>query len=368
MGPRALRRLFHWLACRVGVDQVSRRLHRNQLLICCYHGIREDTSSDPHWLLLPRRQFLEQLDYLRRNYRCVTVDEGIEALRSGRLSEPTACITFDDGYANNRTIALPILESLRLPATIYLTTGLVGTKRRLWTTAIELAIRQSTATELDLASLGLGRVALGSRAERARLASRVTDALKLRSVPDRDAILRRIHADAGAVGADEGDAFAMMGWDDAREMLATGLVTFGAHTINHDILSRADDARVALEVEGSMRAVAEELGECRTFAFPNGREVDFDARAIAAVQRAGGTAAMSTREGLNAADEDCFALRRVVVGPEMSMDAFRLHCSGAATVIKTVLRRRPPGARSGHARSQGVGSAALRDSAEVVVG
>ena len=353
-GAGSVRRVIHWLACRLGVHHASRRLHRRQLLICCYHGVREDASNGAHWLLLPRSQFTEQLEYLGRHYRCLPVDEALEALRAGRLTEPTACITFDDGYANNRSIALPILESLGLPATIYLTTGLVGTERRLWTTALELAIRQSAAAELDLGSLGFGRVALGSDAERSRLAARITEALKLRPVAEREAIVRRIHADAGTADANDDGAFAMMSWDDAREMLATGLVTFGAHTVNHDILSRVDDARVTSEVEGSMRRVAEELGECRTFAFPNGREVDFDARAIAAVRRAGGTAAMSTREGLNATDEDFFALRRVVVGPEMSMDAFRLHTSGVVPWARTVFRRARAGiaSRSRHGASQ----------------
>ena len=361
IGAGTVRQLIHWLACRAGVHHVGRRLHRHRLLICCYHGIRDDSSSEAHWLLLPRRQFTEQLEYLSRHYRCLPVDEALEALRAGRLAEPTACITFDDGYANNRSIALPILESLGLPATIYLTTGLVGTDRRLWTTALELAIRQSTAAELDLGSLGLGRVVLGSDAERSRLTSRITEALKVRPVAERDAILRQMHADTrGAVAADDG-AFAMMDWDDARAMLATGLVTFGAHTVNHDILSRVDDGRVASEVEGSMRKVAEELGECRTFAFPNGREMDFDARAIAAVRRAGGTAAMSTREGLNRTDEDFFALRRVVVGPEMSLDAFRLHTSGVVPWAKAVVRGLRTSLRFGGTSDHGVRSPAWRE-------
>ena len=366
-GAGYLRAFIHWLACRVGVHHASRSLQKHRLLICCYHGVRDDSSEESHWLLLPRRQFTEQLEYLSRHYRCLPVDEALEALRAGRLTEPTACITFDDGYANNRSVALPILESLGLPATIYLTTGLIGTERRLWTTALELAIRQATVSELDLGTLGLGRVALGTGADRARLASRITEALKLRPIAERDAILRRVHADTVNSGATDGSAFAMMSWDDARGMLATGLVTFGAHTVNHDILSRVDDGRVASEVEGSMRKVAEELGECRTFAFPNGREVDFDERATAAVRRAGGIAAMSTREGLNGTDEDFFALRRVVVGPEMSMDAFRLHTSGAIPWAKAIVRGLRMSFRSGPAQGGGVRSPAWREPAEEVV-
>ena len=335
---RWLRAAAAWLACRLGVHHASRWLHRHELLICCYHGIREDDTGPEHWLLLPRRQLGEQLEYIARHYRCLPVEQAIEALRSGRLDGPTACITFDDGYASNRTIALPMLEALRLPATIYLTTGLVGTDRRLWTTALEVALVSSSAPTLDLTPLGERLVSLGAEASRRRLASTLVEKLKLRPHAERELLLRQLHAQLGTVAGEDDAAFALMDWDDARAMRSSGLISFGAHTINHDILSRVDDDRLESEVGGSMKMVSDNLGEpARTFAYPNGREIDFDARAKAAVRRAGGIAAMSTREGLNSAGEDLFALRRVVVGPEMTMDAFRLHTSGAISVLKALL-------------------------------
>lgn len=339
MNPRRwLRVAAAWVACRLGLHHASRWVHQHELLICCYHGLREDDAGERHWLLLPRRQFSDQLTYLARHYHCLPVEEALEALRSGRLRGPTACVTFDDGYASNRTIALPILEALRIPATIYLTTGLIGTNRLLWTTSLERALVRSPVATLDLTPLGQGHVPLGSATARRREASRIVEALKVRTVAERERVLRHLHAQLGTPDTDTEGDFAMMDWDDARAMRATGLISFGAHTINHDILSQVDDARLESEVAGSMRAVTDNLGEAaRTFAYPNGREVDFDARAAAAVRRAGGIAAMSTREGLNSSGEDPFALRRVVIGPEMTMDAFRLHSSGAIRAVKALL-------------------------------
>ena len=365
---RGIRRGLERIMCLLQAPRFFRWLNRRKLLIVCYHGVRADDAAESHWLLLPRKQLAEQLGYLARHYRCVPVDEALAALRAGALSGPTACVTFDDGYATNRTMALPILESLRVPATIYLTTGLIGTDHRLWTTTLELAILRASKRELDLSALGEGVVPLAGATERRHAATRAVDALKLLALHERRAILDRIHAELRADGTDDSNAFALMGWQDAQAMLQTGLITFGGHTVNHDILSRVDDARVIAEVEGSMHTVKVMLGETtRTFAFPNGREIDFDARAVAAVQRAGGVAAMSTREGLNGSDEDFFALRRVVVGPEMTLDAFRLQTAGVVVAMKSLLRRirmpaawiRPAiaGARSSSPANRQVGAA-----------
>ena len=52
-------------------------------------------------------------------------------------------------------MALPVLERLRIPATIYLTTGLLGTEQVLWTVDIASAFRKTSSKRIDLAALGL---------------------------------------------------------------------------------------------------------------------------------------------------------------------------------------------------------------------
>ena len=325
-------------ACVVGTDSAARQLRRRELLVVNYHGLQADDSRRRAWLLLPRRRFVEQLSYLARYYRVRPVDEAVAALREGGLAEPTACITFDDGYRNNLTIGLPILRELRLPATIYLATGLIGTDARLWTTRIELAFSATRADRVDLGAIGMGVERLGDRerdvAARTRLGYRVKERLKSRPARERATLVSDVLAALDATVPDDGGDFAFLDWDEIGAMGATGLVTFGGHTVHHEIVSRLDDAAVEREIADSVeRSRATGYGS-ETFAYPNGGVDDFDARAASALGRAGIATACTTIDGLNASTTPPYAMRRVVVGADMSFDAFRLRVSGVTSALR----------------------------------
>lgn len=342
MGPRSMtpkreikERLFKFL-CRLGVHHVNRRRNGRRLLIVMYHGLIADGSRHPHsWLLLPVSKFREQIDYLKRFYRVLPVSEAVERMIAGeRWRRPTACITFDDGYRNNYTHALPVLERERLPATIYLPTGAIGTSAIHWTIYLERALGQTRANELVLDDFGLGRFTInhGNASAYDCLKShlyRVDDSMRQKML---HAIFERLAFDKTG----DFSGFLPMTWEEARLMQATGLVEFGGHTVRHQITSSLTDEGVREEVCGSMRAIAEKLGTTpRSFAYPNGTEKDFTDTAKNAVRESGGIAALTTVEGLNTINADRFALRRVAVDADMSLDEFKLLTSGLLPSLRS---------------------------------
>jgi peptidoglycan/xylan/chitin deacetylase (PgdA/CDA1 family) len=333
-----VKHLAERVTCAVGGHAVARALRRHELLIVNYHGLRLDTSPHRAWLLLSRTRFVEQLRYLTRHYRIVPIDDALRALDAGTLTEPTACVTFDDGYRNNLTIGLPVLEELRIPATVYLATGLIGTGARLWTTRIELAFAATRQETVDLSALGLGVHRLGDgpgqAARRAHLGHAAKEALKTRQAVERSALVDRLLAALDVDAARDDGEFAFLTWDEVRTLGASGLVTFGGHTVGHEIVSRLDDAAVVREVSESVERARATGFASETFAYPNGGVGDFDGRAVAALRRAGIAAALSTIDGLNTPSTDRYALRRVVVGAEMTLDQFRLHTSGAVSLLR----------------------------------
>jgi len=97
-------------------------------IIFCYHRIQPRQSArypfSDSWLSVNPAVFKTHLDELQTLFDVISVEEAISRLISQKREEqrPFYCITFDDGYRDNLEHALPILESLGAPATIFVTT------------------------------------------------------------------------------------------------------------------------------------------------------------------------------------------------------------------------------------------------------
>lgn len=345
---RAAKRAVYRGLSALGADHWSRRRHAADLVIVMYHGLATEASrSAPSWLLLPTDSFEQQLLYLKRNYTVISMADAARRFERGEaFSRPTAVITLDDGYKNNLVLGWPILKRLGLPATIYLTTGFIGTKRVLWTILLEQALLTTRVARLDLTDIGLKCYAIGgqSDAEVDRARFELKQNLYRLKRKEREAVLEvvfdRLGYDARAHLAE----FEPLDWSDLRSMAADSLIDFGAHTVHHEVVSALDEAELEEEIGGSMRAIERELGRpAVTFAYPNGRAEDFDARAQRVAARAGALAALSTIEGLNPPGTDRFALRRVSVDSEMSLARFRLLTSGLIPDIRRWMGRASDG-------------------------
>jgi peptidoglycan/xylan/chitin deacetylase (PgdA/CDA1 family) len=92
--------------------------------IFLYHRI-ENVSRDPHKLCVSKENFYKHIEYISKNYRAVKLSTLIKELEMGKLTQNTIAITFDDGYLDNIANALPILKKFGIPATIFITAGVI---------------------------------------------------------------------------------------------------------------------------------------------------------------------------------------------------------------------------------------------------
>lgn len=323
-----------WLAAEAtGLNTLSRHRKPSRLLIACYHGVCDDRSEEHHWLLVRRSTFAKHLDYLRTRFEIRALDEAVTALLSGELRTPTAAVTFDDGYRNNFTEAWPELRARNLPATIFLATGFISTSASLWTTTLEYAVRGTSKHALDLRPWSGPRLRLGSFHER-RVAGHVAkEFLKTLPAAHRREIVEAVLAWLGSAPVPA--EFSFMTWEDVSELAAGGLIRFGAHTVNHEILSRLDEADIKCEIRESVTHV-KSLGAAasRVFAFPNGGAQDFDLRAIRELEAVGVTSAVTTIAGVNSARTGALRLRRLVVDEGMTMARFRAEAGGVIAAAR----------------------------------
>jgi len=97
---------------------------RLEARVLYYHRI----DDDPHRSCVTPAAFREQMGYLRsEGYRIVTLSDIVTGLGRGMGFPPrTVAVTFDDGFADNYTRAFPVLATMGIPATIFLTAGAIG--------------------------------------------------------------------------------------------------------------------------------------------------------------------------------------------------------------------------------------------------
>jgi hypothetical protein len=157
--------------------------------------------------------------------------------------------------------------------------------------------------------------------------ARFLGSLKQLPASTRDSVVRYLDETLGTPALPP--AFDFLTWNEVRALAADGSISIGAHTVNHELVSRVPDDRLKAEIFESRDMIAERVGHAPAeFAFPNGRPQDIDARSAPLLQAAGFTVAVTTTPGVNDRDADPLYLRRVLVGGQDTFDTFRLAAAG----------------------------------------
>jgi peptidoglycan/xylan/chitin deacetylase (PgdA/CDA1 family) len=250
--------------------------------------------------------FDEMLSWLKSWFEVLPLDQAVERLANGSLVSGTVAITFDDGYADNFHVALPILKKHGLSATFFVATGFLD-GGRMWNDSIIELVRRAAGEVLDLANVGLGRYGIAGPAARRATIDALLSRVKYLDQDKRQDLVDRCVAATNANLPDD----LMMTSAQVKELRQAGMQV-GAHTVTHPILSRVSAAEARREIDGSKRALERIIGEeILLFAYPNGKPVvDYRAEHAAMVRDAGFRLAMSTAWGTAAKEDDVFQLPR----------------------------------------------------------
>ncbi|MDG1173945.1 MAG: polysaccharide deacetylase family protein, partial [Opitutales bacterium] len=104
--------------------------------VLLYHRIF-NPSIDAQLLSVTPENFEQQLIFLKENYEVISYRTLIHRLVEKNLCDRSICLTFDDGYIDNLTEALPLLEKYSMPATIFVCTGNIGKSNEFWWDMLE---------------------------------------------------------------------------------------------------------------------------------------------------------------------------------------------------------------------------------------
>jgi peptidoglycan/xylan/chitin deacetylase (PgdA/CDA1 family) len=278
---------------------------RRGLSILIYHRVLP--HKDP---LFPSEvdaaEFSTQVGLLKSRFNVLPLLEAVRRAKEGTLPARAAAITFDDGYADNAEVALPVLQRHGLHATFFVATGFLN-GGRMWNDSVYELVRHAPDGVLDATALDLGSHPLHTIGDRQRAIPALIRQLKYLPMAERQRQVDRLVDLAGVALPDD----LMMTTAQVRKLHAAGM-GIGAHTVNHPILARLDDSAAREEIAQGKLALEDMIGaSVPLFAYPNGKPgEDYEARHVAMARELRFEGAVSTSWGATRGRPDPFQLPR----------------------------------------------------------
>lgn len=293
-----------------------------------YEAARDDAMRG---MLTEVTQFEKQMQYLSEHYQCLDLSTAITGLKQGTLPPNAVIITFDDGYKDNLTRALPCLKKYGIPATIFIATGFIDHENILWWYEIYFIVQRTKYISLTYQQHHY-HWSTQTQAERERAVIELNAMLKMMNSLEQCEAMNQLRL-ATKDHFDYTPEF--LNWEEIQALDNEPLITLAAHTRHHLCLRALNSATLVAElIEGKQR-LEEKLGHAIAhFAYPFGGESDADNREFLAAQQAGFTCALTTRLGYwhNTAMNDLYALPRIDTNYSDTIADFMWKISGWAAI------------------------------------
>lgn len=317
---------------------VHRHFYNRHLTILTYHGVVEDELDVPDWCFIHKAYFDRQMRFIKKHFEVVKLSEGIKRLYRGEIERPTIAVTFDDGFRNNHDVAFPILKRLGVPATIFLTTGLIDSDDTVWFCRVNDALANTSKSKFRFQGEAYSianqkqKIAV-SRIIQEKLKDYPPDMLMEKCI----ALIKELGIAPDKKMVNEAP-FRMLDNDAIRAMANSGLIEFGCHTHRHCILTHLSQAECRGEIAQSKQAIEDLIqGECRLFAYPNGGWEDIPEHCAQLMEQCDISAAVTTVRGKNSRKTPNSMLKRCGAGAWQTFADFKLMVLGAKEIVKQSL-------------------------------
>lgn len=307
-------------------------------LILVYHSI-SDATVDPFEIRVDPANFAAHLDVLDRRCTALTVSDMVVRARERRLPVRSVAITFDDGYADNALVALPLLQQRDMPATMYLLSSFIDAAAECWWDEILSILlrpgelrgeirfhldgsehRFDLGTAARLSARDAERDApwkpwdVGAPTQRHELVRLLGERLPYASVHERDEVVRVLRGAVVSVEAPIGVRRGMTG-EEVRMLGDSPLIEIGAHSVSHPSLAALTPAAQRHELAASRSHISALSGQSvDSVAYPFGKHTHVSRETIRLAREAGFTSACMNMSGHVTPQSDPWQLPRFHVG------------------------------------------------------
>lgn len=321
-----IRRLINLFIYFTGIYFILNKLfEKNGVYILFYHRLSDATKQKRVAASAVNYQsFDEQMDFLSKNYKIISMDEVPSVLKSSsKLPEKYMVITFDDGYRDNLIYGSDIFSKYNLRPTIYLTANCIENQTLMWFDIVNDIVFSSKKSVITL-KVGQNTITknIDSYCSKNALLKILKSYMKSISTEDKLKYIDYMMSEFDLSIDTKTDL--MLTWKQSLELISQKVV-IGSHTMTHPILTRSKLQDAEYEISESKRIIEEKLNEkIIHFSYPNGCKSDFNDE-IKKIVSSNYATGVTTITGINKPSCDMYELKRIYVGSDMNIIDFKIH-------------------------------------------
>ena len=295
------------------------RLSEDGLAIFLFHGVIEKSEyavrnyTKKH---LDKKFFFELMEGLHASGRAITIDEVVRHCRAG-IPFPSCAyaITFDDGFENNYSVAAPILEKLKIPATFYITTDFVDRNQMSWIDRIEYCLEKVRSGTVRF-KWSTGAQRFSTPQEKISICDDIRKHVKNDPTISQDELVREVFGQCGLaeILSSDDPLDRKMSWSQVQTLTQNPLFTVGGHSHRHSILSFLTPADLEEEVQTSINLLKTRGGITPIYySYPEGLTHCYSDAVIAVLKKCEIVCCPTAEDGINTHETDLFHLKRTFV-------------------------------------------------------
>lgn len=210
--------------------------------------------------------------FIKNNYDIVSIDEVYERLKDRRNNKKFICFTFDDGYVDNYYLAYPIFKKYDIPFTIYITTSFIDRKAVPWHYFLEDLFLYNDTVFFTHNNINY-RFSTSSRTKEIKTFKFIESLILKADEDDYERLIEDIFK-SYMLDISAYSKKLTLSWDQIKQMSDSGIVTIGAHTINHYNLNNLSYKTIKNEIEGSKNLIESYINKkVEHFAYPFGKGI-----------------------------------------------------------------------------------------------
>lgn len=268
-----------------------------------------------------------RLEYLKKRYRVVSIDEAMELISAGNLYERLIVLTFDDGYTECKKTVLSLAKKMEVPVTFFLSTSVIENKKQPWWDQLAHYIFYLEDNEMTFHSLGGARNPIRSDKQKLRALQGLANLIAEAGGETKDKACAEIQEKIKEKNLELPDLY--MTRDDISMLSQQPLCTIGAHTVTHCNLSKMSYGNIEDEIVNSKKAL-ERMTQKKIscFAYPHGY---YNQKARDLMEKSDYDFAFAVENGKH---DDFFAFRRVTLWPS-PFPVFAVEAAGIIEYIKS---------------------------------